>query len=77
MAVATETSQAEVETLAPNDVLHATLEEVRINSGMTGPVFLNQNGTPYRSFYTAFERTVRIVDIPDCIFHSRKTPLPP
>ena len=53
-----------------NDVLHATLEEVRINSMGTGPVFLNRNGTPYRSFRTAFERAVRAAEISDCVFHS-------
>jgi len=53
-----------------NDVLHATLEEVRINSMGTRAVFLNRNGTPYRSFRTAFERAVRAAEISDCVFHS-------
>lgn len=53
-----------------NDVLHAILEEVRINSVETGPVFLNRNGTPYRSFRTAFKRAVQAAEISDCVFHS-------
>lgn len=53
-----------------NDVLHATLEEVRINSKAMGHVFLNRNGNPYRSFRTAFERAIRISEISNCVFHS-------
>jgi integrase len=53
-----------------NDVLHATSEEVRINSVGTRHVFLNRNGTPYRSFRTAFERAVRAAEISDCVFRS-------
>jgi integrase len=52
-----------------NDVLTATLEEVRINSTATGPVFRNRNDAPYRSFRTAFERAVRKAAIPDFPFH--------
>ena len=53
-----------------NDVLTATLEEVRINSTATGPVFRSRQGTPYRSFRRAFERAVRKAAIPDCTFYS-------
>jgi integrase len=53
-----------------NDVLHATLEEVRIHSVETGPVYLNRNGIPYRSFCMAFERAVRAAEIPDWVLHS-------
>lgn len=52
-----------------NDVLTATLEEVRINSTAKGPVFHNRHGSPYRSFRTAFERAVRKAAIPDFTFH--------
>lgn len=53
-----------------NEVLTTTLEEVRISSAATGPVFLNRQGTPYKSFRTAFERAVLKAAIPNCTFHS-------
>lgn len=46
-----------------NDVLTAILEEVRIKSTATGPVFRTRTGFPYRSFRTAFEHAVRKVSI--------------
>jgi hypothetical protein len=52
-----------------NDLLTTTLQGVRINSKAIGPVFLNRNGEPYRSFRTAFERAVRKAAIPDFTFH--------
>ena len=52
-----------------NEVLTTTLEEVRISSAATGPVFLNRQGIPYKSFRTAFERAVLKTVIPDCTFH--------
>jgi integrase len=53
-----------------NDILTTTLEKVRISSAGTGPVFLNRQGTPYKSLRTAFERVVLKAAIPDCTFHS-------
>ena len=52
-----------------NDVLHATLEEVRIKTQGEGPVFRSRAGTPYRSFRTAFQRAVRLAAISDFTFH--------
>jgi len=52
-----------------HDILTTTLEEVRISSMGRGPVCLNRQGTPYKSFRTAFERAVLKVAIPDCTFH--------
>ena len=51
-----------------NDVLTTTLEEVRITATTTA-VFASRNGTPYRSFRTAFEQAVRRAAIPDFTFH--------
>jgi integrase len=52
-----------------NDVLTTTLEEVRINSTVQGPVFRNRTGAPYRSFRTAFERAVRKAKVTNFTFH--------
>jgi len=52
-----------------NDVLQSTLEEVRIRHSVSGPVFLNRAGTPYRSFRTAFENAVRHAGLVDFRFH--------
>ncbi len=59
----------ESRTIPMNDVLTATLEEVRIDVTESGSVFRNRNGAPYRSFRTAFERAVRKSLIPDFTFH--------
>lgn len=53
-----------------NEVLTTTLEEVRISSAATGPVFLNRPGIPYKSLRTAFKSAVLKTVIPDCTFHS-------
>ncbi len=52
-----------------NDVLHATLKEVRIKHSVRGPVFLNRAGTSYRSYRTAFENAVVKASITDFHFH--------
>jgi integrase len=52
-----------------NDVLTTTLEEVRITFMVTGSVFRNRNGTPYRSFRSAFERAMRKAALHDFTFH--------
>lgn len=52
-----------------NEMLHATLEEVRIKHSTHGPVFLSRAGTPYRSFRTAFEHAVAKANITDFHFH--------
>lgn len=48
-----------------NKVLTKMLQAVRITVSTAGPVFCSHQGTPYRSFYTAFEPAVRQADIPD------------
>lgn len=52
-----------------NDVLTATLQKTRMNRIVTGLVFCNRNGMPYRSFRTAFEHAVRQADIMNLTFH--------
>src|SRR4029450_8181589 len=59
----------ESRTIPMNDVLTTTLEEVRITSAVSGPVFRNRTGAPYCSFRTAFERAVRKAVVPDFTFH--------
>lgn len=52
-----------------NTVLTATLKAVRMNTSEAGSVFCNRQGTPYHSFRTAFERTVRKAGLEDFTFH--------
>jgi integrase len=52
-----------------NDVLTATLRDARMSTKATGPVFCSRQGTPYRSFRTAFEHAVRQAEIDDLTFH--------
>ena len=52
-----------------NTVLTTTLKVVRMGTAATGPVFCNRQGTPYRSFRTAFERAVRKAGLEDFTFH--------
>jgi integrase len=52
-----------------NTVLTATLQSVRMGALATGPVFCSRNGTPYRSFRTAFEHAVRQAGIDGLVFH--------
>ena len=53
-----------------NAVLTETLQKVRMNTlDVTGPVFCSRNGTPYRSFRTAFERAIRQAGLTDLTFH--------
>ncbi len=42
---------------------------VQAGTAATGPVFCNRQGTPYRSFRTAFERAVRKAGLEDFTFH--------
>jgi len=60
---------SESRSMPMNDVLTATLAEVRINATTTDPVFLNRDGAPCRSFRTAFERAVRKAALHDFTFH--------
>jgi integrase len=50
-----------------NDLLHPTLEEVRIKS--PGPVFPNQKGVQYCNFRTPFNNAVQKVSIANFTFH--------
>jgi integrase len=50
-----------------NDLLHRSLEEVRIKS--PGPVFPNRKGTQYRNFRTPFNNAVKKAGISDFTFH--------
>ena len=52
-----------------NAVLTTTLRTIRINVSDESPVFCNRQGTPYRSFRTAFERAVRKAGLKDMTFH--------
>ena len=53
-----------------NAVLTETLRMVRMNaSAVTGSMFCSRNGTPYRSFRTAFERAIRQAGIEGLVFH--------
>src|SRR5262245_60758839 len=49
----------EARSVPMNDVLTATLKAIRINATVDGVVFCNRNGTPYKSFRSAFERAVQ------------------
>ncbi len=49
-----------------NEVLTATLEEIRISAGA---MFRNRKGTLYRSVRTAFENAVKRAEIEDFTFH--------
>jgi len=52
-----------------NDTLTATLKLVRLSSSEEGSVFLSPQGTPYRNFRTAFERTINKAKINGLTFH--------
>ncbi|HEX9867760.1 MAG TPA: site-specific integrase, partial [Candidatus Tectomicrobia bacterium] len=52
-----------------NRVLTATLKAVKLKGAEGERVFCNRQGTPYRSFRTAFERAVRKAGIQDFTFH--------
>lgn len=52
-----------------NEVLTATLKEVKINSPASVYVFCSRKNTPYRSFRSAFERAVRQAELTDLTFH--------
>ena len=51
-----------------NDMLHTTLEEVKIASPEV--VFPSRNGTPYRSFRRTFDTTIRKAEIENFTFHA-------
>jgi integrase len=52
-----------------NDVLTTTLKAIRMNTGIDGSVFCNRNGTPYKSFRSAFEKAVQKAGVVDFTFH--------
>jgi site-specific recombinase XerD len=52
-----------------NEVLTTTLKAVKLQMADGERVFCNRQGTPYRSFRTTFERTVRQAGIQDFTFH--------
>ena len=52
-----------------NDVLTDTLHTSRMDVGTSDHVFCSRQGTPYRSFRTAFERAVRMAGIENFTFH--------
>jgi integrase len=59
----------ESRTVPMNEVLTTTLKAVKLHSADGERVFCNRQGTPYRSFRTAFERAVRLAGIADFTFH--------
>src|SRR5262249_57562126 len=52
-----------------DEVLRGTVEVVKLSGGRREGVFGNREGTPYRSFRSAFERAVRRAGIQDFTFH--------
>jgi integrase len=52
-----------------NVVLTATLKAIRMNTAAESPVFCNRQGTPYRSFRTAFEQAVCQAGLKNFTFH--------
>jgi integrase len=59
----------ESRTMPMNEVLTTTLKAVKLNSADGERVFCGRQGTPYRSFRTAFERAVRLAGVADFTFH--------
>jgi site-specific recombinase XerD len=53
-----------------NDVLTATLMAIRMNTTVDAGVFYNRNGTPYKSFRSAFEKAVQKAGLTDFTFHN-------
>ncbi len=52
-----------------NEVLTTTLKAVKLQGARGECVFCSRDGTPYRSFRSAFERAVRQAGIADFTFH--------
>jgi integrase len=59
----------EARSVPMNDVLTATLKAIRMNAAVDGSVFCNRNGTPYKSFRSAFEKAVQKAGLVDFTFH--------
>lgn len=59
----------ESRTVPMNEVLTTTLKVVKLQSADGEMVFCSRQGTPYRSFRTAFERAARLAGIADFTFH--------
>jgi len=59
----------EARSVPMNDVLTSTLKATRINASVEGSVFCNRNGTPYKSFRSAFEKAVQKAGLADFTFH--------
>jgi integrase len=52
-----------------NDVLTTTLQAITMTATPDGLVFRNRNGSPYKSFRTAFETAVKKAEVVDFTFH--------
>jgi integrase len=59
----------ESRTVPMNEVLTTTLKAVKLDSADREKVFCGRQGTPYRSFRTAFDRAVHLADLTDFTFH--------
>ena len=59
----------EARSVPMNQLLTATLKSVKLANNQADRVFCNREGTPYRSFRSAFERAVRKAEIKDFTFH--------
>ena len=59
----------EARSIPMNDVLTATLKAIRIDAAVNGLVFCSRNGTPYKSFRSAFEKAVEKARLVDFTFH--------
>jgi integrase len=59
----------EARSVPMNQLLTDTLKSVKLANYQGERVFCNREGTPYRSFRSAFERAVRKAEIKDFTFH--------
>jgi integrase len=59
----------ESRTMPMNEVLTTTLKAVKLHRADGERVFCSRQGTPYRSFRTAFERAARLAGVVDFTFH--------
>ena len=63
------TKNGEARNVPMNDVLTVTLKAIRMNTAVDSVVFYNRNGTPYKSFRSAFEKAVQKAGVADFTFH--------
>ena len=59
----------EARSIPMNDVLTIALKAIRMNATLDGVVFCSRNGTPYKSFRSAFEKAVQKGGLIDFTFH--------